>query len=57
MTTNDNSPWRCPECGELERQCRCDDAMCWVCHCEPCQCHDDDAEWQDSFIESDFEDF
>lgn len=39
---NDNSPWRCPECGELESQCRCDDGMCWVCHCDPCQCCTDD---------------
>lgn len=39
---NDNSPWVCPECGELESHCRCDDAMCWVCHEEPCQCYTDD---------------
>ena len=50
MTTpNDNSPWRCPECGELVKACACgehartDDEL-------------DDAVWQDRFIEHDFND-
>lgn len=42
-TPNDDSPWRCPECGELMKNCTCDDDAV------------DDAEWQDRFIEGGYE--
>ena len=41
ITPNDNSPWRCPECGELMIGCVCEE---------------DESAWQDWFIGNDFND-
>lgn len=47
-TPNDDSPFRCPECSQLNSNCICDDEICPVCNCYPCMCDldEDDEDWR-----------